>query len=413
MSHTARRHRLNAWNLWYQFCLRWSLSVRVLHSISNPSFLVSEFLLFMFERNTPPSARAAAKSAAVFLLERLTGVRDLGHDRMVMDFTASTASAKSTRPKYKSIWDLSILLDFIRQSPSLRTLSMSQLIARVVALLMIFAMARPIEVLRADPTQQVYSDSKSQLTIPTQRKTDKGKNRSFLTIFRLDDLSICPVAHWEELCRRATLASTSSSSSSFSSSINPLLFRTDSNTPISSSAQLCLITKALLRQASIPDHYSTYSIRHATITKLYALTDNKSQVNAFTGHSNLAGTSSKWYLHQSDNWLGFKLAAAFPSPVASLNRVSENDGAPLSLATLSEGEVSDSEDLSCSEDGSESPPPPVPPTPVVLAPKPPKPPKPPTRASSAPSAHQTVTTKSRRVVKQTILSASSSMFCYY
>jgi hypothetical protein len=283
----------------------------------------------MLEINLPPSNRLRAKSAAIFLLEQLLRVRELGHDRFVMDFSTSTIITNPSKAKYKAIWDLNILLEFIRSSPPLSDLTNNQLVARVVALFMIFAMARPIEVFRADYSKQSFSQNGQQLSIPTKRKTDKGNNTSLLSLFRLPDKSLCPIRYWEELLRRAQR--TLGSSFAFPSSN----FFWDSDRPMSSSAHLCVVTKSLLHQASIPKEFSTYSIRHATITKLFSIVPNKAQINAFTGHSNLANTAPKFYLHQSGNWLGYKLVAPPKSTQPLVVRASKRDGTPLQLHTQS------------------------------------------------------------------------------
>jgi hypothetical protein len=79
-----------------------------------------------------------------------------------------------------------------------------------------------------------------------------------------------------------------------------------------------------LEEAGIPREFATYSIRHATITKAYRLDGvGWKDVNIFTGHSELADTSSRFYLHLSDEWLGFKLAAAPVAPAPLIPLISQ------------------------------------------------------------------------------------------
>jgi hypothetical protein len=397
MSYTARRHRLSAWKTWLEFCDYKHISVSDLNKTTHPSFLMTDFLLYMSEINLPPSNRLRAKFAAIFLLEQLLCVRDLGHDRFVMDFSASTIISNPSKAKYKAIWDLSILLDFIRSSPPLSDLSNNQLVARVVALFMIFAMARPIEVFRANYSKQFFSKDGQQLSIPTKRKTDKGNNTSLLSLFRLSDKNLCPIRYWEEILRRARR--TLGSSFVFPSSI----FFWDSNRPMTSSAHLCVVTKTLLKQASIPKEFTTYSIRHATITKLFSIVPDKAQINAFTGHSNLANTAPKFYLHQSGNWLGHQLESPPKSTQPLVARASKFDGAPLQLQTHSDGNNNFScDESSTGEESSTTPPPAT--TPRVVAGS---------RPSSVPAPNQTSVKRPLRIIKQTALSASSSIYSFF
>jgi hypothetical protein len=122
---------------------------------------------------------------------------------MIMEFIALTASSIKAKPRDTTIWDLNILLDFVRKSPPIHDQTMNELIPRVMALLMIFAMARPVEIFRMAVSEIVIEEEGSQWTIPTQRKTDRGVETSFLTIIRLPEKAICPVCYLEELRRRA------------------------------------------------------------------------------------------------------------------------------------------------------------------------------------------------------------------
>jgi hypothetical protein len=137
-------------------------------------------------------------------VEQISGVSDLGKERLVKDFQAQTATSHKPRPRYSTIWDLNILLQHIRQSPPLHSLSMPALISRVSALLMIFAIARPVEIVRIDVDHIIRSNQDIQWTIPTHQKTDKRIQTSLLTIMALPDKAICPVAFFQELLLRST-----------------------------------------------------------------------------------------------------------------------------------------------------------------------------------------------------------------
>jgi hypothetical protein len=277
---------------------------------------------------TDTSPRTPSHLPAIYLIEQISGFSDLGKERLVKDFQAHIATTHKSRPRYTTIWDLSILLQHIRQSPPLNSLSMPALISRVFALLMIFAMARPVEIFRIDPRGIIRSNQDSQWTIPTHRKTDKGIETSLLTIIALPDKAICPVAYFQELLHRSNQGSLP-------------LFHWDNGQLIKSVASISNELKKLLLEAGIPKEYKPYSIRHAAITKLYSIVPDPIQVNTFTGHSQRSNTSAKFYLHQQGNWLGFRLAEAPPSasPIVPLvtkdshneqNDSSSEDETPLS-----------------------------------------------------------------------------------
>jgi hypothetical protein len=75
------------------------------------------------------------------------------------------------------------------------------------------------------------------------------------------------------------------------------------------------------------------------------------KVNVFTGHSERANTSSKFYLHEIDNWLGFALASAKDNPNPITARISE-DGNKVNAFSLSHSE---DEDPSSNDESESSP----------------------------------------------------------
>jgi hypothetical protein len=358
MSNSVRRKRLVAWKEWYEFCEDTGVTVERMQKIPNLNFLITEFILHMTKNGVSQYKRCLAKSAAVFLLEMLRGVKDLGKDRLIKELVALTNTSYKAKPKYTNIWDLTILLDYIRTSPTIEALTNTQLAARVTALLMIFASARPIEVFRINPRGVLISHEGRQLSIPTHRKTDKGKITSILTIMALPDHRICPVRYFNEVVRRSKAfiripsRNASQTPGMFQLRENTL-FRWDNNQLMKNSSNLCTVTKLLLTEANIPPEYKTYSIRHAAITKAFRITKSALKVNVFTGHSQKTDTSSRFYLHEIDNWLGFDLAKAAPEEQRFVNRVNQK-GHMKEAKTKSEGEQSDSEKQSSDDDSSDS-----------------------------------------------------------
>jgi hypothetical protein len=97
------------------------------------------------------------------------------------------------------------------------------------------------------------------------------------------------------------------------------VFRDSNSLQFARSAPVCFSTRKLIHSAEIATHYTTYSIRHATISKLYSIFPDKTQVNAFLGHSQLAGSSSLYCLRQPKKWGGYHLGASSPSSDSSIS----------------------------------------------------------------------------------------------
>jgi integrase len=174
------------------------------------------------------------------------------------------------------------------------------------------------------------TNADQQWSIPTHRKTDKGKEVSFLTLIRLPDKTICPVEYFEELLKRH-----------FQSHLP--LFHWDNGRELTSVTSIYACVAKLLWEAGIPKEYKCYSIRHATITKLYMAGNDSVRVNTFSGHSERSNTSSKYYCHQVGKWLGFDLAAA-PAETTPIVPQLVDKHTPKVRQTQSDNEQNNSED---------------------------------------------------------------------
>jgi hypothetical protein len=90
----------------------------------HPNSLIADFIVYMTERDLKPYVKLQAKSAAILLLEQLKNIRELGKDTIIKDFLAGTDTYRPAKPRYTTIWDITILLDYIRRSKPLLSLSM-------------------------------------------------------------------------------------------------------------------------------------------------------------------------------------------------------------------------------------------------------------------------------------------------
>jgi acetyl esterase/lipase len=113
------------------------------------------------------------------------------------------------------------------------------------------------------------------------------------------DIQICPVAATLEwLARREALGKKAP----------PTFLITKTGKPMLDAQLLAVAIKAVLTAANVPPQYSSYSIKHATISALYSLGFSTTEINIYTGHSESAETAPNYYLKSLGKWPGFKLA---------------------------------------------------------------------------------------------------------
>jgi hypothetical protein len=103
MSKDKRRKRLNSWKLYYEYCEDEHLTVDKVINSQHPNFYIMDFILRISQVNVKPYIRLMAKSAAIFLFGQLKNVKELGKDRMIMEFVASTASSIKAKLRYTTI----------------------------------------------------------------------------------------------------------------------------------------------------------------------------------------------------------------------------------------------------------------------------------------------------------------------
>jgi hypothetical protein len=120
-----------------------------------------------------------------------------------------------------------------------------------------------------------------------------------LQIQCVDDVRICPVeATLRWLARRKTLEGVPST-----------FLVSKGGKPVTNSQLLSPAVKSVFNAAHIPLRYAPYTIKHASISALYGLGFPNSEINLFTGHSELADTTARFYLKSFGEWPGKKLAA--------------------------------------------------------------------------------------------------------
>jgi site-specific recombinase XerD len=296
------RKKLRGWLAFYGYCNTKDISIDTIVQ-EDPIKLLSQFILFLKEKKLSDSAIVDAKSAVSTLLEDILGKSGLGKNKILSVLLIPEELHVPRKKKYSSIWDISLLFSYYRAEPVNSSLSNFDLMIKTVILILAFTACRPSEVVTIVPNRvQYFSESKSML-LPTIVKQHRNRI-TVLQIQQIQDEQICPVAATLEwLARLKTLHQST-------------FLLTKSGQPLTSAQLLSDPIRSVFDAASIPSFYRPYSIKHAVISALYHLGCTRTEVNIFTGHSELADTAPTFYLKSINEWLGYKLAARY-SPGSS------------------------------------------------------------------------------------------------
>jgi hypothetical protein len=303
---------------------------------------------------------AASRAGSGASLKTMAGhmVRVIQLIHPLSEASALHQYAKALRRKFPvanrvrdTIWDLDVLLGHLRVAYGDNTaLSDHQLMVKTMMLIMIFAASRPVELARMEmPSAEDVGDTEARLrATPKQR----GSERTSVIVHRVSLTSLCPLAALKEWLRRRR-------------DVSPLLFRlrlgeraaadhapaqvraeegmtlvrsqgppsglpgntsqrhvTPPSTTCSSSGYRDLTSrdvaaafKAVMLAAGIPTRYSAYSIRHATVTALFARGASDEQVAAFGRWAPGSRVPRLfYYIRATDGtWIGKKLLEEQPA----------------------------------------------------------------------------------------------------
>jgi hypothetical protein len=210
------------------------------------------------------------------------------------------ALADVVRPsKYREIWRLEIVLDYIRGGPPSEQLAWVDLMERAALLFMIFIPCRPVGMLRMHAAESRFSSDGSSIEVPTKEKTNSGKGSTILLIRKGPVSNLCAVNVFTRLKTGAIARGVTDS-----------LWCSDKGMAFKQSSAISKLLKGGLKKAGVSVSFPAYSIRHALITYLFDQGLSEIEVNAFTGHSNNSHTALTHYFHLDKKWMGSQIALA-------------------------------------------------------------------------------------------------------
>ena len=292
------RARLHGWQLWERFCRAENITPAVMQSLPNPAVQMVEFIHFMEDSNTPAYRRRDAMPAVTLLFSLLQPYFNFSANAFLTSAIRNTTASVTQHSRYRDIWDLATLLDFIRSETPADQLTWDALMARTAALFMVFVPLRPASMLRLDPATERSTPGAKSIEVQGHDKTDTKKGVTWVAIRQLEESCLCPLTHYRLLKAGAIRRGHQHT-----------LWCTDAGTAFKRTDKILKMLKDLIHAAGVPDRFTGYSIRHATITALYRAKMSEVNVNAYTGHSCNAHTTLNYYYHLDKAWVGSSLAA--------------------------------------------------------------------------------------------------------
>jgi integrase len=204
--------------------------------------------------------------------------------------------------RYDTMWDISILLNWLRQHWGENAeLADGELQTKAMLMVMVFSACRLAELARMDTPQDAEEGGTAMVLYTVTKQFQEARRR--IVIRRIGDERVCPVRTVAAWIRRRG-----------PSEDGRLFGRSrgggeEARTQQWTTDGICTQFLTVMRAAGIPEHFTAYSVKHAVVTKLFKLGATEEQMNAYGGWAPGSRTARRWYdiATLEEDWLGTKL----------------------------------------------------------------------------------------------------------
>lgn len=187
-SSTTKQYELY-FKKWYHFCCE-----RKVDPLFYDEAIVVEFLTFMFRNGSSYSAINTARSALSCFIVNIYGIT-IGNSLLVKRLMKGIFELRPPIPRYNVIWDVNIVLDYLKNFPSDKDIPLNLLTYKLVMLLALTTKQRA-QTLKAISIEE-FQMSNSLIIIPIRKLLKHSTQRSNKTALYLErflqDDSICVV----------------------------------------------------------------------------------------------------------------------------------------------------------------------------------------------------------------------------
>jgi hypothetical protein len=144
LSGSTRRQRLHGWRLWFLFYYENGITPERMRSDDTPAMTVCYFVKHLSQLDTPAYLIRESLAAArrLFEVAQPQSVQIPKDSGFLKDTIRSALKEVVHRSKYREIWKLEILLEFICRGPPSESSARMELMERAAAVSMIFIPCR-------------------------------------------------------------------------------------------------------------------------------------------------------------------------------------------------------------------------------------------------------------------------------
>lgn len=247
-----------------------------------------EFLTELFSQGLGYSAINTARSAVAAVVLCENG-RSIGTDPRVVRFVKGVFELRTPKPKYHQVWDVSVLLEFLKSKGDNHSLSLKELSQKLCALLLLVSAQRVQSVHLIKLNDITFTEFGCSIILTDKLKHTKANNPSLARVWKIpryNEKELCVVKCLEEyISKTKSLRSLSECNKLFLCYVKPH--------GAASKDTISRWMKDLLKEAGIND-YGSHSFRGATTSAMYKSGIPLDDIILAAGWSN-ATTFQKFY----------------------------------------------------------------------------------------------------------------------
>jgi hypothetical protein len=186
------KSRLHGWQLWHVYAKEQGVTLELLRQHPNPAFILGGFVRFLAESEIGDHKRREAMPAVQLIMEVVRPGFKVMESVYLRTIIQGYATGTVRQPRYKTIWNLGIMMDYIAKGPPSEKLARRQLYGRAAFVFMTLGPLRPAAQIRLRPDQERREPDGSSIEVCGHSKTDKKRGVTWSVLRRVETVNLCP-----------------------------------------------------------------------------------------------------------------------------------------------------------------------------------------------------------------------------
>ena len=177
----------SAWNNWNNWCAE-----EHQNPMSNDLRVILSFLTSLHVKGKSYSTINIHRSMLSMTLKAIDNVA-IGQHPMVLNFMKGCYNLNPPRPRYSAMWDVQVVLNFMREAGNNSILNLSIITKKLATLLAISTLLRVSELASLNKISLEFSPTGARIALSRPRKAQSSGPLRWVSIDKYEDGRICPV----------------------------------------------------------------------------------------------------------------------------------------------------------------------------------------------------------------------------